>query len=237
MQPLTERQQAILEYIQQAIDEKGYPPTLREIGARMDIRSTNGVSDHLRALERKGYLERIGMKSRALRPTKVGRTFLMQNRDTGDELPEKVIRIDRDDRPTNDAIAIPLFNRIAAGPLSTIDERVERYLHIDPSMLRGGGETFALRVKGESMIEAGIQDGDTLFVRRQQTAARGEIVVAVVGDEATVKRYFPETDHIRLQPENKTMSPIFVRKREMGVFHILGVAVGLFRDVAGIRMM
>lgn len=237
MQPLTERQQAILEYIAQAIVEKGYPPTLREIGARMDIRSTNGVSDHLRALERKGYLERIGMKSRALKPTKLGRTFLMQSLESTEEMPEKVIRVDRDDRPANDAVPIPLFSRIAAGPLGTIDERVERYVHVDPSMLRGGGETFALRVKGESMIDAGIHDGDTLFVKRQQTAARGEIVVAVVGDEATVKRYYPEADHIRLQPENKTMSPIFVRKREMGVFHILGVAVGLFRDVAGVRMM
>jgi repressor LexA len=237
MLPLTERQQAILEYIAQAIVEKGYPPTLREIGARMDIRSTNGVSDHLRALERKGYLERIGMKSRALKPTKLGRTFLMKSLEVTEEMPEKVIRVDRDDRPANDAVPIPFYSRIAAGPLGVMDERVERYMHVDPSMLRGGGETFALRVKGESMIDAGIHDGDTLFVKRQQTAARGEIVVAVVGDEATVKRYFPEPDHIRLQPENKTMSPIFVRKREMGVFHILGVAVGLFRDVAGVRMM
>ncbi len=237
MLPLTERQQAILEFIAQAIVEKGYPPTLREIGARMDIRSTNGVSDHLRALERKGYLERIGMKSRALKPTKLGRTFLMKSLEATEEMPEKVIRVDRDDRPANDAVAIPFYSRIAAGALGVMDERVERYMHVDPSMLRGGGETFALRVKGESMIDAGIHDGDTLFVKRQQTASRGEIVVAVVGDEATVKRYFPEPDHIRLQPENKTMSPIFVRKREMGVFHILGVAVGLFRDVAGVRMM
>ena len=201
MQPLTERQQAILEYIQQAIDEKGYPPTLREIGARMDIRSTNGVSDHLRALERKGYLERIGMKSRALRPTKVGRTFLMQNRDTGDELPEKVIRVDRDDRPANDAIAIPLFNRIAAGPLSTIDERVERYLHVDPSMLRGGGETFALRVKGESMIEADINDGDTVIIE-PGTPKHGDIVAALIDGETTLKRLIKQGSKVYLKAEN-----------------------------------
>ena len=236
-QQLTERQQAILEFIQQAIDDKGYPPTLREIGARMDIRSTNGVSDHLRALERKGYLERIGMKSRALRPTRLGRTLLIQTRDTGDQLPERVIRLDRDDLAPPETVQIPFFSRIAAGQLSDMDSRVERYLHVDPSMVRGSGDLFALRVKGDSMIEAGIHEGDTLFVRRQQTAAKGEIVVAVVGDEATVKRYYPEADHIRLQPENKTMNPIFVRKREMGVFPILGVAVGLFRDVAGVRMM
>ena len=117
---------------------------------------------------------------------------------------------------------------------------IEQQILMDPSLLRGAsggaGETFALRVRGDSMIEAGIYDGDILFVRRQETANRGEIVVALVGDEATVKRFYQERDHIRLQPENKRLGPIYVRRGEMGGFRILGVVVGLFRSVAGARL-
>lgn len=202
----------ILEFIRQSIRERGYPPTLREIGAQMGIRSTNGVSDHLRALERKGYLRREDMKSRALRPV--------------DEEDAAVVEV------PSDMVDVPLVGRVAAGPLSFAEQNIEQRIMMDPSLLRtGGGETFALRVKGESMIEAGIHDGDVLFVKRQNTASRGDIVVALVGDEATVKRYYPERDHVRLQPENKRLAPIYVRKGEASGFQILGVAVGLFRSV------
>ncbi len=217
MQQLTTRQEMILDFIRRSIRERGYPPTLREIGAQMGIRSTNGVSDHLRALERKGYLRREDMKSRALRPVDI---------DTGEP-----------DGAANDGmpevLRIPLLGRVAAGPLTTAVQNVEQQIMMDPSLLRGGGETFALKVRGDSMIEAGIHDGDILFVRRQETANRADIVVALVGDEATVKRYFPERDHVRLQPENKRLAPIYVRRGDLGGFKILGVAIGLFRTVTG----
>jgi repressor LexA len=226
MQPLTERQEAILDFIRRSIRERGYPPTLREIGAQMNIRSTNGVSDHLRALERKGYLRREDMKSRALRPTTPDALA------AGDDVPSFDIRVDAE--PANQAVNVPLVGRVAAGPLTWATQHVEQQIMMDPTLLRGASkdETFALRVRGDSMIDAGINDGDILFVRRQQEAQRGEIVVALVGDEATVKRYFPERDHVRLQPENKRLAAIYVRRTELGGFRILGVAVGLFRTVA-----
>jgi repressor LexA len=225
MQPLTERQEAILDFIRRSIRERGYPPTLREIGAQMNIRSTNGVSDHLRALERKGHLRREDMKSRALRPTTPDAV-------NGDDVPAIDIRLDAE--PANQTMKIPLMGRVAAGPLSLATQNVERQIMMDPALLRGApnGETFALRVRGESMINAGIHEGDILFVRRQQDAQRSDIVVALVGDEATVKRYFPERDHVRLQPENKSLAPIYVRRSEMQNFRILGVVVGLFRSVS-----
>ncbi len=230
MQPLTERQEAILEFIRRSIRERGYPPTLREIGTEMNIRSTNGVSDHLRALERKGYLRREDMKSRALRPT-------TPDAEGSDD--EATIDIHADAEPANtNMVNVPLVGRVAAGPLTFASQNVEQQFMMDPSLLRGasgGGETFALRVRGDSMIEAGIHDGDILFVRRQETANRAEIVVALVGDEATVKRYFPERDHVKLQPENKRLAPIYVRRSELGGFRILGVVVGLFRSVSNPR--
>ena len=234
MQPLTERQEAILEFIRQSIRERGYPPTLREIGAQMNIRSTNGVSDHLRALERKGYLRREDMKSRALRPTTPdnGRVRVVE----GDG-EEPTFDINLDAEPANNVMNVPLVGRVAAGPLTFATQNVEQQIMMDPSLLRGtsGGETFALRVRGDSMIEAGIHEGDILFVRRQEAANRAEIVVALVGDEATVKRYFPERDHIRLQPENKRLAPIYVRRTELNGFRILGVVVGLFRSVTSLK--
>jgi repressor LexA len=214
VQPLTDRQELILQFIRDSIRERGYPPTLREIGAKMGIKSTNGVSDHLRALERKGYLRREDMKSRALRPV-----------EDEQSLP--------DAPASNETLEVPLLGRVAAGPLSLTSDACEGRIAMDRSLLRGSGEVFALRVKGESMIEAGIYDGDTIFVRRQPHAERGEIVVARVGDEATVKRYFPEREYVRLQPENREMPPIFVRKDHASAagFEILGVVVGLYRMV------
>lgn len=218
MQPLTERQEMILQFIRRSIRERGYPPTLREIGAHMGIKSTNGVSDHLRALERKGYVRREDMKSRALRPVENADTVVITE-------------------TTQSTLEVPLLGRVAAGPLSLTSDACEGRITIDASLLRGSGEPFALKIKGDSMIDAGIYDGDTIFVRRTSTAERGDIVVARLGDEATVKRYFPEKDHIRLQPENKRMAPILVRKADAALhgFEILGVVVGLFRSVRSSR--
>jgi repressor LexA len=235
MQPLTERQEAILEFIRHSIRERGYPPTLREIGAQMSIRSTNGVSDHLRALERKGYLRREDMKSRALRPTTPDTNGRVRVVDGDGEGPAYDIHLDAE--PANNVMNVPLLGRVAAGPLTLATQNVEQQIMMDPSLLRGatGGETFALRVRGDSMIDVGIHEGDILFVRRQEAANRAEIVVALVGDEATVKRYFPERDHIRLQPENKRLAPIYVRRTELNGFRILGVVVGLFRSVTSLK--
>src|ERR1043166_1914011 len=197
MQGLTDRQQQVLSYIRQSIHERGYPPTLREIGAHMGIRSTNGVNDHLRALERKGYLTREDMKSRALRPRDGGGAETA----TGDALPAN----DQD----ADVVEIQVVGRIAAGLPALAEENVLDTVRIEKSLVRGGREVFGLRVNGDSMIEAGILNGDYIFVRKQITAQRGDIVVALIGDEATVKYYYPEKDHVRFQPANKAMAPIY----------------------------
>src|SRR5215831_16376427 len=189
MQGLTDRQQQVLEYIRTSIAHRGYPPTLREIGAHMGIRSTNGVNDHLRALERKGFLTREDMKSRTLRPTKTAMLSTGRSAVAND---------------SGDTVEIPVLGRVAAGALheavDLADTQAEDRVRIDRMLVGGGRDVFGLRIHGDSMIDAGIHDGDYVFVRKQLTANRGDIVVALVGDEATCKRYFPERDHIRLQP-------------------------------------
>jgi repressor LexA len=212
MQGLTQRQQMVLDFIRQSITDRGYPPTLREIGARMGIRSTNGVNDHLRALERKGYLTREDMKSRALRPT------AMPN-------------VDVDAEPANDdnMVEVQIVGRVAAGLPLLAEEHVIDTVRIDRGLLKGGREVFGLKVQGDSMIDAGILSGDYIFVRKQLTASRGDIVVALIGDEATVKYYFPEKDYVRFQPANKTMAPILVRAMDFRPTMLIGVVVGLFR--------
>jgi repressor LexA len=218
MQGLTERQQMVLDFIRQSIHDRGYPPTLREIGARMGIRSTNGVNDHLRALERKGYLTREDMKSRALRPTHLAAEAL------GDMPPEPAAN-------DVDLVEIPVVGRIAAGLPLLAEEHMVDTVRIDRTLVRGGREVFGLKVHGDSMIEAGILSGDYIFVQKQLTANRGEIVVALIGDEATVKYYFPEKDHVRFQPANKAMAPIYVRAGDFKPTMLLGVVVGVFRRV------
>jgi repressor LexA len=248
MQGLTERQQMVLDYIRQSIVDRGYPPTLREIGARMGIRSTNGVNDHLRALERKGYLTREDMKSRALRPIGIGATAFAPRIGETPELPF-------DSAPTNgnanghanghasathdiafgeaanddDLIEIQILGRVAAGLPLLAEEHVIDTVRIDRGLVKGGREIFGLRVQGDSMIEAGIFSGDYIFVKNQPTASRGDIVVALIGDEATVKYYFPEKDHVRFQPANKTMAPIYVRAVDFRPTMLLGVVVSVFR--------
>ncbi len=223
MQGLTDRQHQVLQYIRDSITERGYPPTLREIGAHMGIRSTNGVNDHLRALERKGYLTREDMKSRALRPLNVPGSGVSE--------------LAADVGPANEAepdaslVEIPLLGRIAAGAPILATENVESTVRIDRDMVRGGRDVFALKVQGDSMIEAGILSGDTIFVRKQSTASRGEIVCALIGDEATVKYYFPERDYIRFQPANSSMAPILVRASDFKPTMLLGIVVGVFRKV------
>ena len=223
LKKLTKRQRMVLDYIIDHIQDHGYPPTIREIGDHMEIRSTNGVNDHLKALERKGYLERKDAKSRALRPllTADGVGF--------EEEPSALIPIE-DRIPMH---RIPMVGRIAAGrPIAAI-ENTEEILHISEGMLgqSKANDVFALMVNGDSMIDDGIFDGDTIFVKRQQDARDGEIVAAMVDGEATVKRLYREGSRIRLQPANETMDPIYVHAHEAREAMILGRVVGVWRRI------
>jgi len=219
VQKLTQRQEMVLQYIQASIAERGYPPTLREIGNHMGIRSTNGVNDHLRALERKGYLLREDMKSRALRPTVPGEAANTNgngyhHHDENDDL-----------------IEIPIVGRVAAGQLTEAIEHPEDTVKVDRVLVGGQREVFGLRVAGESMINAGIHDGDYVFVKKQLQARKGEIVVALVGEEATCKYYHPDTNGVRLVPANDRMSDIVISKEDWRSTQILGVVVGLYRKM------
>jgi repressor LexA len=214
---LTDRQKEVLEFIQESIGARGYPPTLREIGERMGIRSTNGVNDHLKALEKKGYLAREDLKSRALRPLKLpGGAKPLAAIPLGDEL-----------------VDVPLVGRVAAGAPLLAVENVEDTVKVDRFFLGATPprEVFALRVKGDSMIEDGIFDGDFIFVRKALGAERGDIVVALIDDEATVKRYFPEGDVIRFQPANASMQPIVVKRRDFKSVNLIGIVVGVYRKI------
>lgn len=207
---LTERQRQALEYITECLNDRGYPPTLREIGEHMGIRSTNGVNDHLKALERKGYLVREELKSRALRP---------------------VDYRDPRDRDDEERVEIKIVGRVAAGEPILAEENITDRVVVDRYFLGAvkAQEVFGLVVKGTSMIDDGIFDGDYIFVRKQSTAERGEIVVVMVEGEATCKRYFPEGDRIRLQPANASMEPIYVSRDEFRAIDVLGKVVGVYR--------
>ena len=220
MDELTDRQKEILQFIVRESENRGFPPTIREIGEEMDIKSTNGVNDHLKALERKGYLTRGEQQSRSLVPTKRARM---------------VLGIGNNKRESG-MIDVPLYGRVAAGAPLLATDNMEDSVRIDSFLLGGSGkEVFALRVKGQSMIEDGIFDGDFLFVRKTSSASPGEIVVALIEDEATVKRYYPEGDRIRFQPANKDMEPIYVHKSDFKQTQILGQVVGVYRKMMGGR--
>lgn len=213
---MTERQKEILAFIQRTTEERGFPPTIREIGDEMDIRSTNGVNDHLKALERKGFLTRGEQQSRSLVPTKRARMVLGLGAKKMD--------------PT--MLEIPLLGKVAAGAPLLAHENVDDTVRIDSFLLGGNGkEVFALRIKGNSMIDDGIHDGDFIFVKKAPSATPGEIVVALIEDEATVKRYFPEGDRVRFQPANREMQPIYVSKHDFKQTMILGRVVGVYRQM------
>src|SRR4051812_19825063 len=206
-----DRQREILDFITRSIAARGYPPTLREIGTHFGIRSTNGVNDHLRALEKKGYLQREDLKSRALRP---------------------VTALGKPREPASEVVDVPLLGRVAAGvPLLAV-ENVNETVRVDRFFIGQTREVFALRVKGDSMIEDGIFDGDYIFVRKQFQANKGETVVAMIEGEATVKRYYPEGDVIRFHPANAAMQPIFVRKRDFKSVNLLGIVIGVYRRMS-----
>ncbi len=227
MKELTERQMQVLGYIARSLRETGYPPTIREIGTALSIRSTNGVNDHLKALERKGYISRDDAKSRAVSLTMVGRDSLGLD-----------IHPDTDPGPAReaanlDAVSVPLLGRIAAGmPIEAIEHQEDEFV-LDASLLGRGGHdsVYALRVRGDSMIGDAILDGDIVVIRRQDTANKGEIVAVMVDGSATVKRYYDEGDRIRLQPSNPEMEPIYVTRGEARDTVMLGKVLAVYRSI------
>ncbi len=188
MRGLTARQTDVLQFIMKTVDERGFPPSYREIGDALGIASTNGVADHVKALVRKGYLRKeAGGTARGLALT-------VKSRGQADGATLKV----------------PVLGNVAAGAPILADENHDGDLTLGRDLVPGDGPTFALRVRGESMIEEGIHDGDYVIVRQASTARNGDMVVALVDGEATVKFYFHEGRRIRLQPAHPTMPPIFV---------------------------
>lgn len=197
---LTRRQREILIFVQRFTDAHGYPPSVREIGQALGLTSSSTVHSHLSALEKKGYLRRDPSKPRAL----------------------EVLR-DEHEIPAKKVVPIPIVGRVTAGQPILAQQNIEDYFPLPVEFVRSD-EAFILYVRGDSMIDAGIYDGDMLVVRRQPTAKDRDIVVARIEDEATVKRFFREDGRIRLQPENPRMDPIYVRD-----VAIEGVAVAVIR--------
>ena len=224
----TDRQLEVLRFIARQIDDAGYPPTIREIGEALEIRSTNGVNDHLKALERKGYLTRDPVKSRALIPTSAAREAL-----GGGPSQSNVVSITKAVGRTGARIVeVPIVGRVAAGQPILAQEQIEDTVQVDSFLLGTNKKVYGLRVQGDSMIGDGILPGDYVFVKKQLDADNGEIVVAMIDDEATVKRVYFEGDRVRFQPSNPRMAPIYVRKSDFRSTMILGVVVGIYRKLA-----
>ena len=225
---LTQRQREILEFISASIAERGFPPTLREIGEHFHIKSTNGVNDHLKALEKKGHLRREDLKSRAMRPVLPdGTGEIVPMRRPGGTPQSGVVALSDD----ADLVEVPMLGRVAAGQPILAVENATDSVRVDRVLLGNHREVFGLRIVGESMIEDGIFDGDYVFVKKTPAAHPGDIVVAMIEGEATVKRYYPEGDRIRFQPANQNMSPIIVRKSDLKSVDIIGIVVGVYRKL------
>ncbi len=197
---ITQKQQEILEYLKKEIMNRGYPPSVREICEAVDLRSTSSVHSHLETLERNGYIHRDPAKPRAI------------------EIVDDNFNLTR-----RELVNVPILGSVAAGAPLLAVENIEGYFPI-PTEYMPNIETFMLNVKGESMVNAGIFDGDKVLVRKQNTAENGDFVVAMVEDGVTVKTFYRENDHIRLQPENDFMEPLILDDVQ-----IMGKVIGLFR--------
>lgn len=209
MDVLPPRQRELLDFVASYADQRGIPPTLREIGEAMGIKSTNGVSDQVKALVKKGYLERVGdaRTSRGIRVTHQARGGFREQ----------------------STVAVPVIGRVAAGSPLLAEENYAGTLHMDATVMPHQAPVFALVIHGQSMIEDGILDGDYVFVRQQAEARNGDIIVAMVDGDATCKRMFREKGRIRLQPANADMQPIYVDASRQ--FQVLGVVVGVYRRI------
>ena len=197
---ISDKQREILEYIKEEILSKGYPPAVREICEAVHLKSTSSVHSHLETLEKNGYIRRDPTKPRAI------------------EILDDDFNLTR-----REVVNVPMIGHVAAGEPILATEHIENYFPI-PAEYIPNKETFMLKVNGESMINAGILDGDSILVKQQPDAENGDIVVALVGDSATVKTFYKEDGHFRLQPENDTMDPIIVDECS-----IIGKVFGVFR--------
>lgn len=197
---ISDKQQEILNYIKEEILQKGYPPTVREICQRVNLKSTSSVHAHLEALEKNGYIRRDPTKPRTI------------------EICDDSFQMVR-----TEMVSLPVIGNVAAGQPILAEENIQDYFPV-PADLVPTGESFVLNVRGESMINAGIFSGDKVFVNSKNVARNGDIVVALIDDSATVKTFYKENGHIRLQPENDTMDPIIVDDCQ-----ILGTVFGVFR--------
>lgn len=210
---LNKREKAILKFIEKQIADVGYAPSVREIGKAVDLKSTATVHGYLAKLEEKGYIKKENQKGRTLRLIKGGMA-VNPNREGSKEF-----------YSGKEMVEVPVIGKITAGaPILAVENVTDTFpIPID---FVGNSESFMLTVRGESMIEAGILDGDYILVKKQNSAENGQIVVALIGEEATVKTFYKEKDHIRLQPENHTMDPIIVPDCQ-----ILGKISGVFRKM------
>lgn len=226
MDGITKRQQAVLDCIAEFIESKGYGPTVREICAAMNLSSPSTVHVHLKALEDKGMIHRDPLKSRSITLTDKARPHVPHANaaeDADGGLVQDLQSIGTGNY--GNTVTLPLVGQVAAGIPILAEENIEDNITL-PVEIVGDSASFLLSVHGESMIEAGINDGDYLVVKEQSTANNGEIIVALIDDGATVKRFYRERDHIRLQPENSSMDPIITRDCT-----IVGKVVALFRRV------
>jgi repressor LexA len=236
---LTQRQREILDFISASIAERGFPPTLREIGEHFNIKSTNGVNDHLKALEKKGVLRREDLKSRAMRPVLPdGSGEIVPLGGPGNVTPLRRmpqatgnVQVVAPPEIDDDMAEVPILGKVAAGQPILAVEHASDTVKIDRVLIGGHREVFGLRIVGESMIEDGIFDGDYVFVKKTPSARNGDIVVAMIDGEATVKRYYPEGDRIRFQPANSNMTPIIVRRADFKSVDIIGIVVGVYRKL------
>ncbi len=209
---LNKREKAILKFIEKQVNENGYPPSVREIGKAVGLKSTATVHGYLAKLSQKGFIKKEDQKGRTLKLLKGG---LLEGQQS----------IAKPVYSGKELVEVPVIGKITAGePILAVENVTDTFpIPID---FVGNSESFMLTVRGESMIEAGILNGDYILVKKQNTASNGQIVVALIGDEATVKTFYKEKDHIRLQPENSTMDPIIVPTCE-----ILGKVAGVFRKM------
>lgn len=205
MAKISKRQQEILEFIKDEVKRKGYPPSVREIGEAVGLASSSTVHGHLERLELKGLIRRDPTKPRAI----------------------EILEMEESYTPKVRVVNVPVVGRVTAGQPITAVENVEEYFPLPETMVPSDEQVFMLEIMGESMIEAGILDGDYVIVKQQKTANNGDIVVAMTEeDEATCKRFYKEKDYIRLQPENPTMQPIILRE-----VSILGKVIGVYRSI------
>jgi len=210
VKPLNEKQRRILEFLKQQIEEKGYPPSVREICSAMGYKSTSTVHGYIEQLQKNGYLQKDPTKPRALK--------IIDN----DSAPKK----DMDYYTRKELVDVPVVGKVTAGLPILATENIEDTFPL-PVELVQNSTAFMLRVQGDSMVEAGILDRDYVLVKQQSVASNGEIVVALIDDEATIKTFYKEKDHIRLQPQNKYYEPIIVK----GNVTILGKVIGVFRKL------